>query len=259
MNTKTKQRLISIVLCVAMLISLMPTAAFAWTAPTLSGGNAAWNVQLSDEGVLTWNDMGGTSYDINVDETAMGVTVTKIEGIVGTSYNLIDRFKELKIENGTYYFYIEANGPDTTSGDISFSYISPEPKLSAPQNLCWDGTVAKWDSVANATGYEVKLYSDSGSLQLSKTTNATQYDWGANVYDDGFWFEVVATADSYRNSNAAEGPKYGNYTWTAPTLTGGKAEWNVTLSNDGMLRWNDMGSATYDIYVDETEMGGTVT
>ncbi|MBQ2776435.1 MAG: hypothetical protein IJF50_02960, partial [Peptococcaceae bacterium] len=29
MNTKTKQRLISIVLCVAMLISLMPTAAFA--------------------------------------------------------------------------------------------------------------------------------------------------------------------------------------------------------------------------------------
>ena len=29
MNTKTKQRLISIVLCVAMLLSLMPTAAFA--------------------------------------------------------------------------------------------------------------------------------------------------------------------------------------------------------------------------------------
>ena len=41
MNTKTKQRLISIVLCVAMLISLMPTAAFA--APTLSGnGGDAW-------------------------------------------------------------------------------------------------------------------------------------------------------------------------------------------------------------------------
>ena len=29
-----------------------------------------------------------------------------------------------------------------------------------------------------------------------------------------------------------------------------------TLSDDGMLRWNDMGSATYDIYVDETAMGG---
>ena len=252
-------KLLSILLSLVMLIGLLPTTAFAWTAPSLTGGNAAWNVQLSDEGVLTWNDMGSATYDIQVDETAMGGTVTKIQGISGTSYNLINRFKELKIENGTYYFYIKANDTDATSGDISFKYVSPEPKLSAPQNLRWDGTVAKWDSVANATGYAVMLYSDSGSLQLSKTTTETQYDWDTNVYNDGFWFEVVATGDNYRNSNAAEGPKYGTYSWTAPTLTGGKAAWNVTLSDDGMLRWNDMSSATYDIYVDETEMGGTVT
>ncbi len=259
MNTKMKMRMLSLLLCFVMLVGLMPTTAFAWTAPTLSGGNAAWNVQLSDEGVLTWNDMSSATYDIQVDETAMGGTVTKIQGISGTSYNLINRFKELKIENGTYYFYIKANDTDATSGDISFKYVSPEPKLSAPQNLRWDGTVAKWDSVANATGYAVMLYSDSGSLQLSKTTTETQYDWDTNVYNDGFWFEVVATGDNYRNSNAAEGPKYGTYSWTAPTLTGGKAAWNVTLSDDGMLRWNNMSSATYDIYVDETEMGGTVT
>ena len=78
--------------------------------------------------------------------------------------------------------------------------------MSAPQNLRWDGTTAKWDGVAGATGYEVKLYSDSGSLQLSKTTSDTQYDWSTNVYNDGFWFEVVATADGYRDSDAAEGP-----------------------------------------------------
>ncbi len=167
--------------------------------------------------------------------------------------------KELKIETGTYYFYIKGNDTDTTSGTIRFPYVLMQVKLSAPQNLRWDGTVAKMDGVANATGYEVKLYSDSGSLQLTKTTTETQYDWSTNVYNDGFWFEVVATGDNYRNSNAAEGPRYGNYSWTAPTLTGGKAEWNVTLSDDGMLRWNNMGSATYDIEVDETEMGCTVT
>ena len=259
MNTKMKMRMLSLLLCFVMLVGLMPTTAFAWSAPTLSGGKAAWNVQLSDEGVLTWNDMGSTTYDIQVDETAMGGTVTKIQGIAGTSYNLINRFKELKIENGTYVFYIKANDTDTTSGDITFRYVSPEAKLSEPQNLRWEGTTAKWDSVANATEYEVRLYSDSGSLQLSRTTSETQYDWSTNVYNDGFWFEVVAIGDNYRNSNAAEGPKYGTYSWTAPTLTGGKAEWNVTLSDDGMLRWNDMGSATYDIYVDETAMGGTVT
>ena len=259
MNTKTKMRLLSILLCCVMLFGLVPTSVFAWTAPALSGGKAAWNVQLSDEGVLTWNDMGSATYDIYVDETAMGGTVTKIQGISGTSYNLINRFKELKIENGTYYFYITANDTDTTSGTISFRYVSPEAKLSEPQNLRWVGTVAKWDSVANATEYEVRLYRESGSLQLTKTTTETQYDWSTNVYNDGFWFEVIAIGDNYRNSNAAEGPKYGTYSWTAPTLTGGKAAWNVTLSDDGMLRWNDMGSATYDIYVDETAMGGTVT
>ncbi|MBO5340416.1 MAG: hypothetical protein J6A62_05415, partial [Oscillospiraceae bacterium] len=255
---KKTNRLLSILLCCVMLIGLLPTAAFAWTAPTLTGGKAEWNVQLSDEGVLTWNDMGSATYDIQVDETAMGGTVTKIQGISGTSYNLINRFKELKIENGTYYFYIKANDTDTTSGDISFKYVSPQDKLSAPQNLRWDGTVAKWDSVANATGYTVNLYTDDGYLQLSKTATTTQYDWTTEA-EDGRWFEVVATADNYRDSNAAEGPRYGTYSWTAPTLTGGNAEWNVTLSDDGMLRWNDMGSATYDISVDETAMGGTVT
>lgn len=258
MNIKMK-RLLSILLCIAVLVGLMPTAAFAWTVPTLSGGKAEWNVQLSDTGVLTWNDMGGTSYDIEVDKTAMGVTLTKIYGINTNSYNLIERFKELKVENGTYYFTIKTNaGQEISSGDISFRYISPQAKLSAPQNLWWDGTVAKWGSVADATEYSVKLMSDSGYVQLSQTTTETQYDWSTYVAD-GYWFEVVATADNYRDSNVAEGTKYGNYTWTAPTLTGGNAAWNVTLSNDGVLRWNDMGSTSYDIEVDETDMGGTVT
>lgn len=257
---KKTNRLLSILLSCVMLIGLLPTTAFAWTAPTLSGnGGDAWNIQLSAEGVLSWNDQqGATSYTIEVDETAMGVTVTKIENINGTSYNLINRFKELKLENGTYYFQIKANGPDTTSNTINFKYVSPQDKLSAPLNLSWEGTIAKWNSVANATGYTVYLYTDDGYLQLTKTTTEPQYDWTTET-EDGRWFEVVATADNYRDSNAAEGPRYGTYSWTAPTLTGGEAEWNVTLSDDGMLRWNNMSSATYDIYVDETAMGGTVT
>ena len=260
MNTKKKTKFLSVLLTLVMLVGLVPTTVFAWTAPTLSGnGGDAWNIQLSDEGVLSWNTISeATSYDIYVDKTAMGGTVTKIQGVTGTSYNLINRFKELKLENGTYYFQIKANGPNTTSSTISFKYVSPQDKLSEPRNLRWEGTIAKWDSVANATGYEVKLYTDDGYLQLSKTATTTQYDWTTEAAD-GRWFEVVATADNYRDSNPAEGPKYGTYSWTAPTLTGGKAEWNVQLSDDGMLKWNDMGSATYDIEVEKTAMGGTVT
>ena len=259
MKIKKMKRLLSILMCIAMLVSLMPAAAMA--ASSLSGGKAEWNVQLSGEGVLTWNAVANaTSYDVNVDETEAGGTVTKIEGINTNEYNLIDWLRNHKIETGNYCLYIEANGTDKTSGDITFNYISPEPKLSAPQNLRWDGNVAKWDSVAGATEYEVRLYRESGSLQLRKTTTETQYDWSTNVYNDGFWFEVIATADGYRNSNAAEGPRYGNYSWTAPSLSGGNAAWNVQLSDEGVLTWNAVANATsYDIEVDKTAMGGTVT
>ena len=227
MNTKMKMRMLSLLLCFVMLVGLMPTTAFAWSAPTLYDGKAEWNVQLSDEGVLTWNDMGSTTYDIYVDKTATGPTVTKIQGISGTSYNLINRFKELKIENGTYYFQIKANDTDTVSGVISFRYVSPEAKLSEPQNLRWDGTVAKWDSVAGATGYTVNLYSVSGYLHSSKTTTETQYDW-TTIATYGRWFEVVATGDNYRNSNAAESPLYGSSVATSYHV--GADVYNITTN-----------------------------
>ena len=262
MNTKMKKRMLSLLLCFVMMVGLVPTSVFAWTAPTLSGnGGDAWNIQLSDEGVLSWNTISeATSYDIDVDETATGGTVTKIQGVTGTWYNLIKRFKELKLENGIYYFRIKANGPNTISPTISFKYVSTQDKLSEPQNLRWDGKVAKWDSVANATEYEVKLYGDNGYLKLRKTTTETQYDW-TTYAADGYWFEVIATAADYRNSNAAESPKYGTYSWTAPTLSGnGGDAWNIQLSDEGVLSWNTISEATsYDIDVDETATGGTVT
>ena len=234
---KIGKRVLSLLLCFVMLVGLMPTTAFAWTAPTLSGdGGGTWNIQLSAEGVLSWNAMNSTTYDIHVDRTEMGGTVTKIQGISGTSYNFIDYLKNKKIENGTYYFYIKANDTDITSGDIRFTYVSPEPKLSAPQNLQWDGKVAKWDSVTNATKYTVNLYSESGSVQLSKTATTTQYDWASEA-TDGRWFEVVATAEGYRDSNAAESPKYvtplapNTYTVTydANEGTGTMASENLTV------------------------------
>ena len=82
MKKESKKRIRSIFMCLVMVFWMMPiTTVFAWTAPSLSGGDGAWNVQLSDLGVLTWEDMSSATYDIEVDETAMGGTVTKIEDI----------------------------------------------------------------------------------------------------------------------------------------------------------------------------------
>jgi len=189
----------------------------------------------------------------------MGGTVTNIYNINTNAFNLINHFKELKLENGTYYFSIKANDTDTTSGDVSFKYVSPESKLSAPQNLTWDGTVAKWDSVANATGYTVILYTSSGNVQLTKTTSNTEYDWTTEA-TDGRWFEVIATANNYRDSNPAESPKYvvvsysiGAYPYDA-TVSKTQAGGQVFMTTDaGAGEWSSDG------YIKTATEGSTVT
>ena len=37
---------------------------------------------------------------------------------------------------------------------------------AASWNVKWDGSKATWDSVPNATGYDVYLYNESGSLHM---------------------------------------------------------------------------------------------
>ena len=99
MKKESKKRIISLLMCLVMVFGMMPiTTASAWTASSLNGGNAEWNVQLADDGVLSWNNMSSATYDIHVDESEMGGTVTKIEDIADTSYNLINWLKEKKIE-----------------------------------------------------------------------------------------------------------------------------------------------------------------
>ena len=44
MKPKKKMRLLSLLLCFMLLVGLMPATAFAWTAPTLTGAKAEWNV-----------------------------------------------------------------------------------------------------------------------------------------------------------------------------------------------------------------------
>ena len=55
-------------------------------------------------------------------------------------------------------------------------------KPAAPTGLTWEGTVAKWDAVANADGYHVYLYKDGSedyvTFNMPKTN---EYDFGKEI------------------------------------------------------------------------------
>ena len=266
---KTFALILSLILVVGMIPGSLMTAYAAGTSGggfKLSGDTAEWNVSISDAGVLSWDDKGsGYTYTISVAHYGTGGTVTHIEDLSTNSCNLKAKFEERKIESGYYYFLIEAKkgGSTISTGvyDMNMYYVSALPKLSEPQDLKWDGSKATWDSVPNATGYTVYLYAAHGSLHYQYDVTDTQRDFGAAA-TDGRWFEVVATADGYRNSNAAESPKFGTASLVGGgfRLSGDTAEWNVSISDAGVLSWDDKGSGyTYTISVAHYGTGGTVT
>ena len=76
-------------------------------------------------------------------------------------------------------------------------------KLSVPTGLTWEGKVAKWNGVDNASKYYTQLYHDGKNAGYA-TTNTNSYDWSAKISESGNWtFSVVAAPD-----DAQVGVKY---------------------------------------------------
>lgn len=68
-------------------------------------------------------------------------------------------------------------------------------KLSAPQNLEWDGTTAYWDHLEGSKVYEVKLYRE-GSLVTTVETANNYYNFSGNINREGdYTFRVRGISD----------------------------------------------------------------
>lgn len=88
-------------------------------------------------------------------------------------------------------------------------------KLEKVENLDWNGMVAIWDKVENATRYRVALYKndkfvvekviDSNGAEISsisRTVNSLAYDFSEYFNEDGdYKFTVIAEADGYISSD----------------------------------------------------------
>ncbi|MBQ2035260.1 MAG: hypothetical protein II218_05055, partial [Peptococcaceae bacterium] len=248
MNLKSR-KIISMALVFFMMLTILPLApvtAFAagsagyFELGVVDGAANKWNVQISDAGVLSWDSQGdGATYEIQFAYTELGYTRTFVKDLDKNSCDLKKVFEDRSIENGTYYFVISAKVGGTSSSNVvaghsfplSLKYVSSLPKLAEPRNLSWDGTTAKWDSVPNATRYDVYIYATDGTTPDYRfDIAATEYNFGSYA-KDGRWFEVVAVADGYRDSNAAESPKFGTGSsagyFKLGVVDGAANNWNV--------------------------------
>ena len=136
-------------------------------------------------------------------------------------------------------------------------------KLTAPENLRWDGAIAKWDAVEGAR-YDVTVYRlNDGTWQQHATEKVPQgtteidlskYLWYA---DEEYYFTVSASKVTYEPSDASESSKRNgviNRTSESPTIEGDTLIFPTDLKADGdvisyfQVRFNVWNSSDSTIY-----------
>ncbi|MBR2081291.1 MAG: hypothetical protein IJ980_06630, partial [Oscillospiraceae bacterium] len=198
---KRTKKLLSILLCCAILLGMLPAAAMAAEAPygvrpdSAAAGDLTCTVD--SDGVLTWTAVpGATSYDLNI---RMGGGLIKSEtGLTSPYYELEAMLDQYKKDSGTVKVNINVRGGSGRGGSANFLYASPYPKLEAPTTLRWDvNGNPDWDDVANADGYTIYLYQPSGSAYnhydlANSYFTCTDYPDVATRVSDGWYFTVRA-------------------------------------------------------------------
>ena len=118
---------------------------------------------------------------------------------------------ELVAESGCYFGYESKSHFDLNGGGAEFKDADRQDdntymvlfveldriggKLSAPQNLEWDGPTASWDHLDGAKTYEVKLYRGS-SLVTTVETTSNYYNFAGSINREGdYTFRVRGISD----------------------------------------------------------------
>ncbi len=113
---------------------------------------------------------------------------------------------------GTVTAYETAFSAYTQCDPVQLKF-EEKPGLAAPSGLAWDGTAAKWDKVAAATGYTVTLYKDGKAVASENVSQDTlTYDFKNDIKDSSgnYTFKVVAKG-SASVSDSAESAASGEY------------------------------------------------
>ena len=242
-----------IVMMVAILFSavtISPLTAYAAERDreivAVDSGNS-FNMRISNEGVLTWDEVtGATGYKV-VLQNSMGQTINEWGNTLTNSrvFPFIVEMDNGKYDSGRYVIVVEAKDANKKNS-MSYYYTSNVDKLEEPHGLQWIGNKAAWAYVDGAIEYTVSLYNFEG-LVARKTVTECPVDLSEYNPQDGWTFKVQAKTNralkDKRDSNVAESPKKGSGTRTVNPVDSGNAL-NMRITEDGILTWDEVIGAT---------------
>ncbi len=236
-----KKRVLSTLLALLFAVSLVPAM-----SGTARADNELQNVNLSPEGVLSWD-----AYP-DADKYYFTITHTNVEDPEQDkirdeiyqkeqstfSLDLIDLCRERGCSSGTYSVSVYASQLNPNGGHMEIPLTSewkgtfvynPAKTLPTPQNLRWDGDLAKWDAVEGAEFYIVCLYLHETQRYSEKKVMAPQtYQSFTTGKNDDPVFTVKAIskdkdtgASEVARSELAPDPERPAY---PVTVDGGKAD-----------------------------------
>ena len=223
----------------------------SWTIEIpVSANPAIQNVQLSSEGVLTWDAFAGADdYEIYLEDS-LGSDTNNSNGL--TTYDLKDAVEHRQVPSELIEYSITAkdSGGNNISATIfgTYDYIPDQEAMPTPTNLVWNHTTISWDAVLNAYGYHIELYDASGDEQLSSTTvyGQTEYTYHGLDVDTSYYFTVYAIpqiADLDHHISAVAKSSNTTFARVTDSLT------NVTVNN-GILNFDPIaGAAIYDVKI----------
>ena len=254
MKTNFKSKLLSILLVLVMVLALVPVSALTAFAAeradrdivAVDSGNS-FNMRLSDEGVLTWDEVAGaTGYKVALLNST-GQTINEWDNALTNSRVLqfISEMDNNKYDSGRYTIEVIAKDANKKA-TMSYYYTSNVDKLEEPHGLQWLGNRAAWEYVDGAIEYTVYLYDFEGFV-ASKTVTECPVDLSEYNPQDGWTFAVRAetngTLNDKRDSNVAESPKKGNGTRTV-NLVDSNNDLNMKVIEGGVLTWDEVIGAT---------------
>ena len=245
--------ILALVVIMALLIGVFAVVPFAANAAerdreivAVDSGNS-FNMRLSDEGVLTWDEVvGATGYKVAL-LNSIGQTINEWDNTLTNSRVLqfISEMDNSKYDSGRYT--VEVIAKDTNNkASMSYYYTSNVDKLEEPHGLQWLGNQAVWEYVDGAIQYELFLYNFDG-LVASKSVTQCPVDLSEYNPQDGWTFAVRAETNGAlndkRDSNIAESPKKGNGTRTVNLVDSGNAL-NMRITENEILMWDEVPGAT---------------
>lgn len=238
---------------IAMLLGVFAITPLTASAATI---NAVWWTDASDNTDFTasfdstWISSGDWYKLMKYDEArGFYAQVSDSSGYVGTKTHLDFEETIRRSGNGKYKVNITlSSGTEYETAEKTYTFAGA---LDAPQNLRWDGEVARWGVVDGADNYDVCLYYkkegdasfrpwSSASIQSSKIS----YDFTGQLSNPGtyyFTIDAISNDKTISISSSKSPEKTVSYTYSELN-----AHWG-DVSRDQrkyMLYWNNIPDAT---------------